>query len=110
MNATTEIRAPRPIVSLAMLLAGSLLMGFSMGRWLAPLAAWIGPALIIRYSRDHRAWRGYPLVLAAWILAVFIGFGAFYDPPMGVFIVLRNGLPLSLPSLPAPTLCWGLPG
>ena len=54
MNANTETRAPKPIVSLALLLAGSLLVGFSMGRWLAPLAAWIGPALILRYSRDHK--------------------------------------------------------
>jgi apolipoprotein N-acyltransferase len=82
-----------------MLLAGSLLVGFSMGRWLAPLAAWIGPALILRYARDHRVGRGYVLVLAAWILAVFIGFGAFFDPPMGVFIVVGNGLLMSLPYL-----------
>jgi apolipoprotein N-acyltransferase len=95
----TGIRATRPIVSLALLLAGSLLVGFSMGRWLAPLAAWIGPALILRYARDHRGWRGYPLVLAAWILAVFIGFGAFFDPPLGVFIVLGNGFLMSLPYL-----------
>jgi apolipoprotein N-acyltransferase len=81
------------------LLAGSLLVGFSMGRWLAPLAAWIGPVLILRYARDHRGWRGYPLVLAAWILAVFIGFGAFFDPPLGTFIVAGNGLLMSLPYL-----------
>jgi hypothetical protein len=35
MNAITEIRAPKPIGSLAILLAGCLLVGFSMGRWLA---------------------------------------------------------------------------
>jgi len=29
--------------SILLLLAGTLLVGFSMGRWLAPLAAWIGP-------------------------------------------------------------------
>ena len=86
-------------LSILMLLAGSLLVGFSMGRWLAPLAAWNGPVLIMRYARDHRGWRGYPLVLAAWILAVFIGFGAFFDPPLGTFIVAGNGLLMSLPYL-----------
>ena len=34
--------------SVAMLLAGSLLWGFSLGSWLAPLAAWIGPVLDVR--------------------------------------------------------------
>ena len=99
MNASTDTRAPRPIVSVALLLAGSLLVGFSMGRWLAPLAAWIGPVLIMRYSRDHRVWRGYPLVLGAWILAVFIAFGAFFPPPLGALIVVGNGLLMSLPYL-----------
>jgi len=99
MNANTEIRETRPGLSIALLLTGTMLVGFSMGRWLAPLAAWIGPVLIIRYARDHKAWRGYPLVLAAWILAVFIGFGAFFNPPLGVFIVVGNGLLMSLPYL-----------
>ena len=31
-----------------------VLVAFSAGRWLAPLAAWIGPVLILRYARDHR--------------------------------------------------------
>lgn len=31
--------------SILILLAGALLVGFSMGRWLTPLAAWIGPVL-----------------------------------------------------------------
>jgi apolipoprotein N-acyltransferase len=99
MSDNPEIRVPRLIVSLAMLLAGSLLVGFSMGRWLAPLAAWIGPVLIMRYARDHKVGRGYLLVLAACILVVFIGFGAFFGPPIGVFIVVAYGLLTSLPYL-----------
>ena len=47
-NANTETRATIPGLSLVILLTGTLLVGFSMGRWLAPLAAWIGPALILR--------------------------------------------------------------
>ena len=95
----TENRAVKVGISLAMLLAGSLLVGFSMGRWLAPLAAWIGPVLIIRYARDHKVGRGYLLVIAALILAVFIAFGEFFDPPIGIFIVVGNGLLMSLPYL-----------
>jgi apolipoprotein N-acyltransferase len=86
-------------LSILMLLAGSLLVGFSMGRWLAPLAAWIGPVLIIRFARDHKAGRGFLLVLIAYILAVFIAFGQFFDPPIGIFIVFGNGFLFSLPYL-----------
>ncbi len=100
---STEIRAPKSIVSLAMLLAGALLVGFSMGRWLAPLAAWIGPILIMRYARDHKAGRGYLLVLAACIVAVLIGFIGIWlgglPPVMVPFLVLGIGLLWSLPYL-----------
>jgi MFS family permease len=74
------MRALRPGVSLVVLLAGSLLVGLSMGRWLAPLAAWIGPVLILRYSRDHKVGRGYAMVLAALVVAFGLGF-------WGVFVV-----------------------
>jgi apolipoprotein N-acyltransferase len=87
MNDNTEIRVTKPIVSLAMLLAGSLLVGFSAGRWLAPLAAWIGPALIIRYARDHKVGRGFLLVFAAYILAFLIGFGAMWQAAWGTVMM-----------------------
>ncbi len=87
------------ILSILMLLAGALLVGFSEGRWLAPLAAWVGPVLIMRYGRDHKVGRGYLFVLFANILAVFIAFGGFFDPPIGIFIVLGNGFLFSLPYL-----------
>jgi apolipoprotein N-acyltransferase len=102
-NAVPEIRRTKPGLSLALLLAGTLLVGFSMGRWLAPLAAWIGPALIIRYSRDHKGWRGYPLVLAASILTMFIGFRDIWVGGMPLPLVpilgVAYGLLWSLPYL-----------
>jgi apolipoprotein N-acyltransferase len=85
--------------SILMLLAGSLLVGFSMGRWLASLAAWIGPVLILRFTRDHKVGRGYLLVLAACIVAMMIAIGAFFSPPTGVFIVVLYGFLWSLPYL-----------
>jgi apolipoprotein N-acyltransferase len=102
MNSNTNLRAPKPIVSLAILLAGSLLVGFSMGRWLAPLAAWIGPVLIMRYARDHKVGRGALLMFAANFLAFAIGFGAMWShwglPAVPILAVLY-GILWSLPYL-----------
>jgi apolipoprotein N-acyltransferase len=106
----TQHRTRQILTSLTMLLAGSLLVGFSMGRWLAPMAAWIGPVLIIRYARDHKIGRGYLLILAANILAVFIAFGTFFDPPVSIMIVFGNGLLFSLPFLVDRLISPRLPG
>jgi apolipoprotein N-acyltransferase len=100
----------RSIVPLAMLLLGSLLIGFSHGQWLAPLAAWLGPALVLRYARDHSVGRGYLLVLLGQVLAIFIGFGDFFPAPMGIFIVVGYGFLLSLPYLADRLLNSRLPG
>jgi apolipoprotein N-acyltransferase len=90
-------------LSILMLLAGSLLVGFSMGRWLAPLAAWIGPVLIMRYARDHKVGRGYLLVLSAMILATIIGFIGIWlggpPRPMAPFLAVIYPLLWSLPYL-----------
>jgi apolipoprotein N-acyltransferase len=111
MNDNTKIPGSKPIVSLAMLLAGSLLVGFSMGRWLAPLAAWIGPVLIMRYARDHKAGRGYALVIAALFVAFVIGFGAMWTqwglpavPILGILYALLWSLPYLADRLLSPRL------
>jgi apolipoprotein N-acyltransferase len=78
--------------SLALLLVGTLLVGFSMGRWLAPLVAWIGPVLILRYTRVHKVRRGYILVLVAYILAFLIGFGEMWLSAWG--LMMMSGLAL----------------
>ena len=104
MNAINDIRTRRPIMSLAMLVAGSLLVGFSMGSWLAPPAAWIGPVLIMRYARDHKVGRGYLLVFVACILSFGIGFGATWlsagwPLPLVVSLPFLYGFLWSLPYL-----------
>ncbi len=53
MTDPATARVPGWGAALAILLAGSLLVGFSMGSWLAPPAAWIGLVLIMRFARDH---------------------------------------------------------
>jgi apolipoprotein N-acyltransferase len=97
-----------------MLLAGSLLWGFSMGRWLAPLAAWIGPVLVMRFARDHKVGRGYLLVLAASILATIIGFLGIWlgglPQPMVPFLAVGIGFLWSLPYLADRLLNERLPG
>ena len=103
MNDNTESRVTKPILTLALLLAGGLLVGFSVGRWLAPLAAWIGPVLVMRFARDHKVGRGYLLVLATCMLAVFIGFFSIWmgglPRPMVPFLNVGIGLLWSLPYL-----------
>lgn len=103
MKSQTDALAPRPIVSLSLLLAGTLLLGFSTGRYSAPLAAWIGPVLIMRYARDHKVGRGYLLVLAACILAYLIGFTAIaaglLPLPIVFLLALSYGFLWSLPYL-----------
>jgi apolipoprotein N-acyltransferase len=70
--------------SILLLLAGALLVGFSAGRWLNPLAAWIGPVLILRYSRDHKIGRGFFLIFATYILAFLIGYGQMWESNWGL--------------------------
>jgi apolipoprotein N-acyltransferase len=70
--------------SILLLLAGTLLVGFSAGHWLAPLTAWIGPVLILRYSRDHKVGRGFLLVIVAYTLAFLIGFGEMWESNWGL--------------------------
>ena len=103
---------PNKYVSLLFLLAGTLLVGFSMGRWLAPLAAWIGPVLIMRYYRDHKVVRSYLLVLAACSLSFLIGFGANWAsqfpmvmvPILGIFYGFLWSLPYLADRLVGPQL------
>lgn len=89
------------IFSILLLSAGSLLVGFSTGRWLAPLAAWIGPILIMRYYRDQKIGRGYLLIIAAHIIAFLIGFGEIWFSGWG--LTLMSGLALLYGFL------WSLP-
>jgi apolipoprotein N-acyltransferase len=89
--------------SLLLLLTGGLLVGFSMGSWLAPLAAWIGPVLIMRYARDHRRRVAFLRVVAIYVLAFAIGYGAIWTPFVGWLAVpilaTIYGLLWSLPYL-----------
>ncbi len=114
MNDSRQNQATRRGLPFAMLLVGSLLVGFSTGRWLAPLAAWVGPVLIMRYARDHKVGRGYLLVLAACIVSVLIGFIGVWlgglPRVMVPFLVVGIGLLWSLPYLADRLMFTRLPG
>ena len=99
--------------SLALLLVGALLIGFSEGSWLLPVAAWVGPAFVLRYARDHSGWRGFLLLFAATTLATFIGFGGIWanrGPIMIASLTIGFGLLWSLPYLADRLLHGRLPG
>lgn len=113
MTASATARVPGWGASLAILLAGSLLVGFSMGSWLAAPAAWIGPVLIMRFARDHSVGRGFLLVFAASTLATFIGFGGIWanrGPIMIAGLTIGFGLLWGLPYLADRLLHGRLPG
>lgn len=88
-------------LSIVILLVGGLLVGFSSGRWLAPLAAWIGPALIMRYTRDYKNWRGFIALVVVYTLSFLIGFGAMWSA--------NWGLPLMFSLAVGYALLWSLP-
>lgn len=102
------------LFSILMLLAGSLLVGFSTGRWLAPLAAWIGPVLIMRFSHDQKVGSGFPLTIVAHILAFLIGFGGMWFGMWGVGMMtglaVLYGVLWSLPYLADRLINPRLPG
>jgi apolipoprotein N-acyltransferase len=114
MNEYTGNHSPRPGVSITMLMAGILLVGFSAGRWLAPLAAWIGPALIMRYARDYRSRSGYLLLLIGYIAAFLIGFVTIWVSGFGVglttVLAIGYGFLWTLPYLADRWMVRRLPG
>jgi hypothetical protein len=55
--------------ALVLLTMAMLLLSCSTGRWSAPLAAWLGPVLLMRVYRDRPTGRTYPLLLAAAIIS-----------------------------------------
>ena len=83
-----------------MLLVGSLLVGFSTGRWLAPMVAWIGPVLIMRYFRDQKVGRGYFFIIVAYTVAFLIAFGENWKAQLPALLFILPPFYAFLWSLP----------
>lgn len=65
-----------------------------------PLAAWIGPALLLRVTRDARLWRGWLVAAAAYAVAATIAFSGAYlpfDPGPLAALAILFGLVRSAP-------------
>lgn len=87
----------RTRTSLVLLFAATLLLGCSTGRWSAPLAAWLGPAVMMRVYRDRPAGRGYPMLLLAAVGGQAIAWWRVFPQPMAVIFWLLFGVMLTVP-------------
>lgn len=83
--------------ALALLFLAALLLGGSTGRWSAPLAAWLGLALLLRVYRDLPAGRGYPLLLLAAVGSQAIAWWRVFPQPMAAIFWLLFGVMLAVP-------------
>jgi apolipoprotein N-acyltransferase len=99
MITTTESTRTKLFTNLVIFLAAILLVGLSWGRWSAPLAAWLGPALFIRFYRDQKPGRGYLFLLAGCIASTVIGWWQVFPIPINLFIYTFYGLLMTIPYL-----------
>src|SRR5262245_12999090 len=71
-------RMHRRGLDVLLLVGGTLAIGFSGGRWFAPAAAWLGPALLLRFARRHPLkWSAAPLFAASLAATVINWWGIF---------------------------------
>jgi apolipoprotein N-acyltransferase len=72
------------------LFVGAVLLFFSNGRWIVPLATWLAPIFLIRFSRTQPALKGLGLVLVTNVLAsVFCWQGII---PGGLYLPVAIGI------------------
>ena len=58
-----------PRRSLIWLVLGAVLTLVSTGRWVIPLAAWLAPIFLLRFTRSRRPLAGYVLLWVATAIA-----------------------------------------
>jgi apolipoprotein N-acyltransferase len=83
------------------LLAALVLLLFSNGRWVIPLAAWVSPIFLLRFARGGRAWpRLLGIAAALYATACLTWWGMVPVPPPFYFLImLMITLPGVLPYL-----------
>ena len=90
-----------PVVSWLCLLCASVLLLFADGRNTIPLAAWLAPALMLRFVRTQPAWRGLPVAYLVMIIFRAVAMRGMIPIP-GVFyyiFLVISGVSALLPYL-----------
>lgn len=91
------LAAPRDRLSWLWLLLGAALLPFVTIQTELPLAAWLAPALLIRFSRAQRAIVGLPIVTVVCIGALTLASRDLAPGPLLAMIGLLFGLIYALP-------------
>lgn len=83
------------------LLVGAVLLIASNGRWIIPIATWLAPVFLLRFSRVQRAPIGLSIILAVHLVVYSIAWqGMIPLPPLGYYLVASGmGMIYFLPFL-----------
>jgi apolipoprotein N-acyltransferase len=80
----------KPRLSYLWLVVGTILLMFSNGRWIVPLAAWLAPVLIMRFTRTQKPLQSLTLSLLAYVVTFIIVWQGLI-PMEGIFYYLIAG-------------------
>jgi apolipoprotein N-acyltransferase len=100
------------VLSWLCLLGAAVLLLFADGRNTIPLAAWLAPALVLRFVRTQPAWRGLPVAYVAMIVFRAVAMRGMIPIP-GIFyyiFLLISGISALLPYLADRLVAPRLPG
>ncbi|MCK6512730.1 hypothetical protein L6R29_22620 [Myxococcota bacterium] len=70
---------------LGWLLLGTVCMALSAGRWNVPLAAWLGPLFVLRYTRSQPILRGYLSALPFVFVGAWVGLYGLIPQPLAMY-------------------------
>jgi len=110
-HVATSSYSPGPW-SWAWLLVGTVLLPFANLQTLIPLAAWLAPVFLLRFTRSHRALVGLPILVVAMWGALLFGLRDGFFPVVGgagyyVFVstlALGGALPFAVDRFLSPRL------
>ena len=97
--------------SLLTLVVGAAFLALSNGRFAVPIAAWVAPVFLLRFTRAAPVWRGAALIYGVTLGAFVIAWPGMIPLPPGPFLGLAAGLCLLyvLPYLADRLAYWRLP-
>lgn len=93
----TNIKTKSVLLSYLWLAIGIILLIFSNGRWIIPLATWLAPIFFIRFLRTNRAAPGIIIGMLAYIgVVIFTWRGLIPMPSMVMYLSIASGIGLIL--------------